>query len=1115
MVSGPFYCLRLSCSRLAKGLVLSVFFALLSSLQVQLPAVAAPSPQGEDPCAQCAAGKRLFLDGQYEAAQPLLEAGFARLDDATCEPDAIASCALALGIVRRLTGDQIGALEAGQVALEILHDSGNHDLEVSALNHIGNVYSDQGRYIEAIETYRKAVTVCRKASDWAEEGRALNNIGTILLAQGNYVEALEAFWKVLDIARLWNDRSMEASAYNNIGSAYNAQGFRVAALDAYQKALSIFQDIQDRAEEGNTLNNIGSIYSDQGRYAQALESYAQALAIHQEFRYRVREGITLGNIGTVYNSLGDRARAIEMYRQALDIARETGNRAGEAALLNNMCRAYSALCDYQRAQLNCWQALSITREIGHRYGESVTLNNLGLIGYALSEYDQALLYYRRSLDLKSEIGDRDGEAATLSNIGQVYDALSDYDRALLYYRQSLNIQQEIGDRVGEAATLNNIGAVLRSLSNYDQALEHYQQSLSIVQEIGHQYGEAVALNNIGGIYSALSDYEQALLSFEHSLRIHREIGSRVEEGLALGNIGSVYEDQLHYSKAVLAYQQAIDVLESVRTVSGSEQGRASFIAQYDHLYTRTAALYHQGDQNDRAFFTSERGRARAFLDSLATGYVELSDSVANELLVRERNAWAFCLVAQDALTHAQALSVSDPDMVTDLQTQLANAKAAHNEALADIEAYGDQLVALVPGRSAVLDVPEVQSLLDDQTTMISYYVLNEQTLAFFLTRTSFETISLDVSQEDLVRRILDFHAMIPKRQPRITQPAAEDLYRLLFAPLSDAVTTTRLVVVPHGPLHYLPFAALTDPGTGQALLERYTLVILPSASTLPFIRANAVTPSQAGDRDRTGHPLVVGDPVAADLDPLPFAEKEAQAVAQLYGVQPLLGEAATEGTVREHATQASILHLAAHATYNPHNPLYSAILLASDGGNDGRLEVQEVYSLDLAHTDLVVLSACETQLGELSTGDELVGLTRAFFFAGAPSIVATLWSVDDEATALVMERFYTHLNEGMSKAGALRQAQLDVRTEYPDPYYWAGFVLSGDGGAASMNREFVPVPTAAATVAPLSQETPVPPSDLVSAEWPGWVWPTLGVVLVATISIGWLFLRQTHLADSQ
>jgi CHAT domain-containing protein len=501
------------------------------------------------------------------------------------------------------------------------------------------------------------------------------------------------------------------------------------------------------------------------------------------------------------------------------------------------------------------------------------------------------------------------------------------------------------------------------------------------------------------------------------------------------------------------YEQAMDILDIVRAVAGSEQGRARFVAQYAELYARATDLFHQQDQDEAAFFTSERGRARAFLDSLATKHVELGDNEMATLLAKEQEAYSQRQTIHDALIRALALIPPDPDLVTELETRLAETETAHTKAQAEIQKRQDQLAGVMSNRTKnVLNVAEVQALLDADTTLVSYVILEDEILIFVLTRTDFHVITSPVSREELAHRVNFFRQAMADRQVEVIRPAAEELYGLLIAPVADRLHTPRLVIVPHGPLHHLPFAALINSGTGQPLIESYSLVNLPSASALTFIEQNA---------KRQKHPaipaLVLGNPITAGFDvtaslaverglsPLPFAEREARVVADLYGVEPLLGQAATEGAVLDRAAGAGVVHIAAHGAYNPMAPLSSLIALAPDDTTDGWLTVGEIYGLDLSQTDLVVLSACQTNLGELSAGDELVGLTRAFFFAGTPSVMATLWNVDDETTGLLMERFYTHLRAGMGKAAALRQAQLELIEDYPDPYYWAGFVLSGEG----------------------------------------------------------------------
>jgi CHAT domain-containing protein len=293
-----------------------------------------------------------------------------------------------------------------------------------------------------------------------------------------------------------------------------------------------------------------------------------------------------------------------------------------------------------------------------------------------------------------------------------------------------------------------------------------------------------------------------------------------------------------------------------------------------------------------------------------------------------------------------------------------------------------------------------------------------------------------------------------------------ELYKSLIQPLKPFLNRSHLVVIPHRELHYIPFAAFSD--GSNYLLDDYMITYLPSASSLPFIDENA--------RDTGGTPLIMGNPTTGDYDitsslatqrdqlgPLPFAEEETEVIAKLLGVDPYFQINATETLVKQRARSTSILHFAAHGLFNPTVPLNSLVALAPDKTNDGWLTVSEVYGLDLSNADLIVLSACETQIGQLTAGDEFVGLTRAFFFAGAPTVIASLWSVEDKSTALLMEQFYAHRLEGMGKGEALRQAQLDTRKQYPNPYYWAGFVLSGDAGN---DHKLTSTPTEVVTTEP-------------------------------------------------
>jgi CHAT domain-containing protein/tetratricopeptide (TPR) repeat protein len=937
------------------------------------------------------------------------------------------------------------------VSRYLLFDTPYNPLEVVIYEDVARIYHKMEDY-ERSRRYQEIADKLKQGIDPAQVNPVVQFAeADRLLRQGRVSEALpllEAVFAGREEAVFADPNDLGRCALV-LGQLRAETGNLSGALEAYEFALEIFQSSDNPGFEGATLSNICSVYLTQGRYTEALEACQQALDTMREVKDPVADGMMLNNIGGVYSEQGQYEEALEAFQQALTIAIEGGNRGGEGTTRHNIAGLYATQGHYAEALEMYEWALAIIREVGKHEEEPSILAGIGIVYYFQGRYAEAMEVFQKALAIEQKVGDIVGERITRHNIGSIYVAQGHYPGALEMFLKALTIHQQAGNRPMEGITLNNMGLVYHAQRRYTEASEAYRQALTIAREVDNRIMEGSIRNNAGEVLCAQGRYADALEMYQQALTIAREVGYRVEEGITLNNIGLVYHAQGRYTEALQAYRQAMGTVETVRTMAGSELGRAGFIARYAGLYTRAAHLFHQQGQDEEAFFTSERGRARAFLDSLATGYVELSDSAAASLLACELEAYATRQAAQEALAGARALDPSDAELVADLETQLAAAEEEYAAALDAIEARGDQLAALVPGRSAVLGLSEVQLLLEEQTTLLSYSVLEDQTLAFLVTRDTFHTVALDVSREDLTQEVRAFR-QFPNLD--VTYPkSAVNLYNGLIAPLKEHLTTPHLAIVPHGVLHYLPFAALTD--GERYLVDDYVITYLPSASALPFIQENAT------DR-KPVPPLILGNPATGnpDLEPLRYAKQEARIVTGLYGTQPLLEESATETILREQAPQAGVIHLAAHGSYNRHNPLYSAIALAPDEKNDGRLEVHEVYGLNLSKANLVVLSACETQLGDLgiggepvgvSPGDEVIGLTRAFFFAGTPSVIASLWKVDDKSTGLLMERFYTHLQAGMGKAEALRQAQLDVREEYPNPYYWSAFVLSGDAGAVS------------------------------------------------------------------
>jgi CHAT domain-containing protein len=367
-------------------------------------------------------------------------------------------------------------------------------------------------------------------------------------------------------------------------------------------------------------------------------------------------------------------------------------------------------------------------------------------------------------------------------------------------------------------------------------------------------------------------------------------------------------------------------------------------------------------------------------------------------------------------------------------------------------------------------------VLPENTTLISYFVAAEQTIAFIASRDNFAAVPIAITRQDLINRVATFRSLITLEAGRPADRLADDrsaaaqaLYNSLVGPLvpffptaPNSPNTSRsphpsLIIAPHDTLHYLPFAALLD-GEGEPLSAQFTLSLIPSASTLSYAQAN-----QNPDYGRL---LALSDPIT-DLPPLPYARREVEALSAFYPLSSsLTGSTATEVAFRAEVSGVDWVHLAAHAQLEPGAPLFSALHLSAapiiqppqdatgsslTSSSDGRLEVREIFNLDLTEVNGVVLSACETGLGEQSRGDELVGLTRAFLYAGTPVVVASLWEVEDEATAALMTSFHQHLRTGLGPAPALRAAQEEVRQNprWSAPYFWAGFQVIGDGGPSA------------------------------------------------------------------
>jgi CHAT domain-containing protein len=487
--------------------------------------------------------------------------------------------------------------------------------------------------------------------------------------------------------------------------------------------------------------------------------------------------------------------------------------------------------------------------------------------------------------------------------------------------------------------------------------------------------------------------------------------------MLLQDMARIERRQGQQDKAVAHLAQAIDILENQRSTLHTEAMKIGFVGDKQSVYRDVIALLIEQGRAERAFEYSERGKSRTLVDLLA-----------------ERQNLAPATPGLDAAPPLVQLAGLERDYARQTRRsgeERAHLRAAIGSVREDLRRSAPELASLVSVSAA--SAGQVRAMLAPDETLLEYYLDGDDAFVFVATREGVQAKRLD--GKGLEAQVRAFRGALRDYGGESYAPLARALYDRLVAPAPGALDKPRLIVVAHGALHYLPWSALSD-GKGF-LVDRLSLRQLPSASVMQYLAGR----KSAAQREM----LILGDPDLGDpaLD-LPGAEAEARAIKAIWpGATVHTRKAATKAAIGQGGGLYRMIHVAAHGEFRSDQPLASGILLSPSGTDDGRLTAGDLYGLRL-NADLVTLSACETGMGAVLSGDDVVGLTRGLLYAGAGNIVATLWPVSDAETTFLMTSFYRNLRT-LPKEDALRRAQFETRSRYPHPFYWSGFQLTGLG----------------------------------------------------------------------
>jgi CHAT domain-containing protein/Tfp pilus assembly protein PilF len=914
------------------------------------------------------------------------------------------------------------------------------------------------------EEERRALIKSERDLLTVELVRALNAQGGRLYSRGLYSQALDLFHFTKELAERLNDKADSAVALQGMGLAYDSQGNHSMALDYLQRALKVTEEARDDTVAARVLNNIGNAFQSQGNFTQALEYHQRSLTLFKQQDDEERSAIVLNNIGNAHRQLGNYGQALEYYQKSLEIKEKKSNQRGIALTLGNIGFVHFSQGNYTDALKYFQRSLRIRKELSDAAGKALMLDSIGNVYDRQGNYTQALEHYQQSFQISQENGDDGATARTLINIGNVHFSQGDYALALEHYQRSLRFAERKDNKAGSAIALNNIGNVHRSQGSYVQALEVLQKSLEIKEEMRNRAGAAITMLNIGSLYVLKGEYAKALDSAGRAAAIASEIGSLETLWEAQTVLGEAYQALNQPDRAREAFEDSITTIESLRTlVAGAEMEQQRFfehkLAPY-HWMVRL--LIAEGDAH-QALAYAEHAKARVLLDVLSSGRVNISKGMTELEQEGERKL------------RAELVSLNSQISREDHPGHLAELKSILQRRRLDYEAFQTNLYAVHPdlrsrrGQSPPLKPEEAMSLLPAKGAVLEYVVTDDKTYLFVLTHSNkravidLKAITITIRRSVLDSRVKHFREQLATRDLGFRKSGLE-LYELLLRPVFALLQDKNsLVIVPDGTLWEMPFQAL-QPAPNHYLLEDYAISYAPSLSVLrEMTKLRRKSSSESTDSRSLlafGNPALLNETAPGINLPrgsekttaLPESEKEVKTLAQLYGASrsvAYVGAEAREETIKAQAGRYDVLHLATHGMLDSANPMYSHVILSqvrSGGNEDGLLEAWEVMNLELK-AELVVLSACETARGRVGAGEGVIGLAWAWFVAGCPTSVVSLWKVDSASTTQLMLDFHRNFKSRISKAEALRQAELRLlrSKQYSHPFHWAGFVVIGDG----------------------------------------------------------------------
>ncbi|MBM3473255.1 MAG: CHAT domain-containing protein [Armatimonadetes bacterium] len=1084
----------------------------------------------------------LINKGEFDRA--LQAQGIARAIavDAKLPPLTIAICDWMRSMSLQEAGRLAEAAEVLALANQAVQDSGNAGLICLIQQDRAQVLEDLGRLSEAREVVGATLELARKVGDADLIVDAAARAVSIETALGDLNAALRRAQEAAEASETAKKASTKAHARKALGDVYADLGDPAAALESHTKALQVYRESDNVMGTASALNACAVDQRNLGRYREALASYEEAMQWAARGKRPIMIATVQDNMGSVLQSLGEYEKAAELHAKARDTHREIGDPDGEASALNHLGLLEKRLGHLEASLGYYTEALTLYEKMGSVPNQITILVNQANMLDVAGRRDDALERGRKAIQLCDLLAANPELAAvTYFNVAQLHRNLGREDtyreclaRADALSRQNCSpatrgailgslaeVREADGDREGADALREQALALspasspdyLDVLSSQTRAVSFRSERARAVQLAEQGLSLAGDLNDRRHRLTFLILLGTALLPHDKELpnEVPPEPSRAVEclEEAATLAVDLSAPDMIHMAhylcgkayvcldddrKCLDHFLAAADALEGMRREVGGPAQRLRLTADSARLYRRIAIRYAALDDTANAFAYAEGTKGRVLAEMLAER--QLMQSAGGEgsatLLEREQQALARIGTASQMLRDEESKPVERRNEEALKHWAEVRAQAEDDTRFVRLEMRRQH-----PGYASLrypepVAMAEAQALVPDGSALIQYVLGEESAIAIVLTRSRAGTVVLPATPREIADAWAKMNATLQMSNTRDPQAdasgfagRAHELYVACLQPVLEALGpgTFRLMIVPDGVLHHVPFAALVSeaPGPGKASYSSLsyvgltrTISYLPSATVLKVLNGS---PPPATDTRRlvafcdplldtyAGGETVAARPADAAVtraldtwQPLAQARKEGSRVASLWGQDATVyvGKQADERTAKAELLRAGCAHFAVHGVADDQSPLYSALALTpapateTEAAEDGLLYAYEVMALQQMPS-LVVLSACETALGAETEGEGLVGLVRAFLASGSRAVVASLWKVDDQATAALMRECYQRLRGGLPLDEALAEAQrraargsLKGAGYASGPHFWAAFGAYGN-----------------------------------------------------------------------